>query len=277
MQFGGNKLETTKADEPARIAENFALIKKPLHNIHTMLSLLGDTQASFSPGTNEQVSGFATRRGKGQVAVLVYNYTDQQSDTVYPSDSQDVKLTLVNLPFSSGKIVEYRIDKDHGNTYQQWRNMGSPANPTDAQIQQLRDGQELGTGGDITDLKSTSVTLDFKLPRCGVSLMLLSANPGAPPPQVTGLYTTRYRALSNQQDDVMAKWSDAGSRLIKTYEVHKSDTADGPYSRVNTPDLICIGFTCPVRLGAKAFFKVRAVDYWGRSGAFSNVAVAEEK
>jgi xylan 1,4-beta-xylosidase len=88
--------------------------------------------------------------------VLVYNYTDQQSDTVYPSDSQDVRLNLVNLPFSSGKIVEYRIDRDHGNTYQQWRNMGSPANPTDAQIQQLRDGHELGTVGSITDLNAAA-------------------------------------------------------------------------------------------------------------------------
>jgi hypothetical protein len=26
-----------------------------------------------------------------------------------------------------------------------------------------------------------------------------------------------------------------------------------------------------------SFFKVRAVDYWGRSGAFSDVAVAEER
>src|SRR5262249_28453193 len=155
-----------------------------------------------------------------------------------------VRLNLVNLPFSSGKIVEYRIDKDHGNTYQQWRYMGSPANPTDAQIQQLRDGQELGTVGSIPDLKSTSATLNFKLPRCGVSLILLSADPGAPPRQVSGLYTTRYRALSNQQDDVMLKWLDTGSRLIRTYEVYRSDTADGPYTRVNTPDIICTGFTC---------------------------------
>jgi L-iduronidase len=277
MQFGGNKLETTKADEPAQVADNFALIKKPLHNVHTMLWLLGDTQVSFSPGANDQISGLVTRRGNAQVAVLVYNYTDQQFDTVYPVDSLDVRLKLVNLPFSSGKIVEYRIDKDHGNTYQQWRNMGSPTNPTDAQIQQLRDGQELGTVGNITDLKSTSVTLNLKLPRCGVSLLLLSADPGALPPRVTGLFTTRYRALSSERDDVMAKWSDTGSRLIKTYEVYKSDTADGPYTRVNTPDIICTGFTCPVRLGAKAFFKVRAVDYWGRSGAFSDVAIAEEQ
>jgi hypothetical protein len=112
---------------------------------------------------------------------------------------------------------------------------------------------------------------------CGVTLILLSADPSAPPPQVTGLYTTRYRALSNQHDDVMVKWSDAGSRLIRTYEVYRSDTAGGPYTRVNTPDIICTGFTCPARLGAKVFFKVRAVDYWGRSGAFSDVAVAEEK
>jgi hypothetical protein len=75
----------------------------------------------------------------------------------------------------------------------------------------------------------------------------------------------------------MAKWSDAGSRLIKTYEVYKSDTADGPYTRVNTPDIICTGYTWPLRLSAKAFFKVRAVDYWGRPGVFSNVALAEEK
>ncbi|HEV8247069.1 MAG TPA: MYXO-CTERM sorting domain-containing protein, partial [Polyangiaceae bacterium] len=246
---------------------NFALIKKPAHNVFTMLSLLGDQQASTSADVvngSAILGALASVRDTSQAAVLLYNYSTDTAAT----GTTDVALSVSNVPFSAGKIVEYRIDKDHGDTYALWQSQGSPATPSAVQLQELRDNQELPRLS-ISDLAGNSASANVSLPLGSVSLFLFAADPGTPPASVSNLSVRVYQGIVSGQEDVMLSWRHDGW-TVKTFEVFFSATSDGTFERVNAPDLLAYAYTHQIAASGAGFYKVRAVDFWDRVGPFSD-------
>jgi xylan 1,4-beta-xylosidase len=107
--------------------------------------------------------------GKDNAAVMVWNYHDDD----LPAPASDVHLELKGISAKRVLITHYRIDKEYSNSYEVWKKMGSPQNPTPEQYAILeRSGQlELFTSPVWVDVMENEVTLDFKLPRHGVSLV----------------------------------------------------------------------------------------------------------
>ena len=246
---------------------NFALIKKPAHNIMTLLSLLGDRQASVSGYfINDDVGALSSMRGVDQAAILVYHYNDNATKKAI----ETISLAVNDLPFATGKVAHYRIDLNHSDTYAMWQVIGSPTNPNADELAILRDVQEVALLEDVTDLTANDLTLSFDLPLPGVSLILLSADPGAAPPSVSGVAAERFPSLTPGKEDVVVSWKPA-SRFVRTYEVLHSPAVGEPFQRINTPDIIATAFLHPIDQGASAYFKVQAIDYWGRQGTASAV------
>ena len=261
--------------------QNFALIKKPAHNVMTMLSLLGNEYELIETNNSNGVGAIATKRGENQVAILVYRYDDEYEKEKGPID---ISLTLENLPFQTGIIAHYRLDKDekHSNTYQKWRSMKgiveSPPNvPSDTQIQELRSIQELGIHKDypisklepvdFDNLDTNTVTLDtFKLPMPGVSLILISQKPDQCPAPITEVYKEEpLPSLNGNYDEYLIRW-DSGSRFIQSYDVYYSDSEEGPFTeKVNIVDLITTAYIHRRPVQMPAYYKVVARDYWGRT------------
>ena len=106
------------------------------------------------------------------LSVLVWHYHD---DDVAGPDA-DVALTIAGLPTaaSSARVTHYRIDETHSNAYGEWKRMGSPIAPNDAQYARLLESSKLTTI-DQPAARSTSDgrELTFRLPRQGVSLVVL--------------------------------------------------------------------------------------------------------
>jgi xylan 1,4-beta-xylosidase len=106
------------------------------------------------------------------LSVLVWHYHD---DDVAGPDA-DVALTIAGLPTaaSSARVSHYRIDETHSNAYGEWKRMGSPIAPNDAQYARLLESSRLTTI-DQPAARSTSGggELTFRLPRQGVSLVVL--------------------------------------------------------------------------------------------------------
>jgi xylan 1,4-beta-xylosidase len=73
-------------------------------------------------------------------------------------------------------LHHYRVDNDHSNSYEVWKKMGSPQNPTPQQYTDLeKAGQlQLLTSPEWITPEEDSLLLKFKLPRQGVSLLKLS-------------------------------------------------------------------------------------------------------
>lgn len=88
-----------------------------------------------------------------------------------------VNLTVQGLINSQVQVTHYRIDQEHSNAAAAWVALGSPTNPTPAQIQQIKARSELQTLGLPTALavESGRVNLSFELPVNAVSLIVLEA------------------------------------------------------------------------------------------------------
>jgi len=113
---------------------------------------------------------------KGKLAVLVWHYHDDD----LPGPDAGVHIDLKNLPaaFTHGVSArEYRVDRDHANSYSTWLAMGSPIAPSNAQRERLQHAARLAPiapGDAPLTVTKGSAGLDITLPRQGVSLIVLT-------------------------------------------------------------------------------------------------------
>jgi len=115
--------------------------------------------------------GALASKSSNTAAVMVWNYHDK--DVQEPAET--VQVNINGIPVPKVKFTEYRIDSEHSNSYEVWKKMGSPQNPTDEQITQLQKAGQLQTMGQAQNVSVNKgmLTLDIKLPRQGVSLLKL--------------------------------------------------------------------------------------------------------
>ncbi|BCU75888.1 hypothetical protein [Luteolibacter sp. LG18] len=110
---------------------------------------------------------------KHRLAVMVWHYHD---DDVSGPDAA-VNLTLPGLPVKAAeaKLSHYRIDETHSNAYTLWKALGSPQQPTKEQYASLEEAGKLAKieGPATVKIAGGEATLDFKLPRQAVSLLVL--------------------------------------------------------------------------------------------------------
>ena len=132
----------------------------PLHEVMTS-SVRGSTD----------IGALASKEGN-TAAVMVWNYHDEDKQ----APAEPVSITLSNIAGKKIKMVEYRIDNDHSNSYEVWKKMGSPQNPTPQQIATLEMAGMLQTIGKPSNIKVINgrAAISIQLPRQAVSLLQLS-------------------------------------------------------------------------------------------------------
>jgi xylan 1,4-beta-xylosidase len=160
-------------------------INKPVLNVFRMLGMMaGDrlrvrssSAAAVSAIRDEGVRGaadvyaLATRSGR-DLAIMVWNYHDDD----LPAPAAEVTLAVSGAAPGRPAVTQYRVDRDHGNSYDAWKRMGSPPAPDAAQRAALEKAAGLpGLGTPqripVTDGK---LELSFTLPRQGVSLFTIA-------------------------------------------------------------------------------------------------------
>jgi L-iduronidase len=253
-------------------AQPFEMIKKPILNVMAALSLLGDRRcaAEGAGDIRSDLGIIASRRGDDQVAILVYHSRDQ----IAASGSEHIRLALQHLPFEHAMLAQYRIEEGYGDPYRVWEEAGGLPEPGPSLYAAMREAQELALLAPpcAVAIGDCSLVLDLDLPLPGVSLILLSARPSDAPERVRAARLARYTGLHGEAQ-TMVSWQGVSSRIIQTYEVLRADQPAGPFVRVNTPDLICTAFLDVREANAPGgFYRVRAVDFWGRRGPESETA-----
>ncbi|HEY5078803.1 MAG TPA: beta-xylosidase, partial [Opitutaceae bacterium] len=162
-------------------------IDLPVLNVFRMFSLMAgrrvETRSSQEVSLDSIISGgvpgapdvaaMGSIDGR-RLCVLVWHYHD---DDVAGPDAR-VELTLANLPASAveARLTHYRIDGNHSNAFSEWRRLGSPAQPNDAQYAQLKAAGRLGVLGgpqSAVEVDHGVATVVFALPRAAVSLLVL--------------------------------------------------------------------------------------------------------
>jgi len=114
--------------------------------------------------------------GKTNLCVMIWHYHDDD----LPGPDAAIELTLDALPFKNGRarLMQYRIDADHSNSFEAWKRMGSPQSPTPAQYAQLEKAGQLATVGapEAVPVKSGRAIIRLKLARQAVALLVLNGD-----------------------------------------------------------------------------------------------------
>ena len=160
-------------------------VDKPVLNVFRMfgkmdgkrLRVEGNTAYDFHSITAESVRGendvnaLAALSGNS-LAVMVWNYHD--ADLI--GSPATVEIDLSHIPAQQAVLHHYRIDDRHSNSYEVWKAMGSPQEPTKEQIRTLEAAGQLKELAPATPVRFDNGTnrQTFELPRQGVSLLLFS-------------------------------------------------------------------------------------------------------
>lgn len=161
-------------------------VNKPVLNVFRMFGMMtgervavGGDQAYDAArimaegvrGARTDINALATR-DKHSIAVMVWNYHD---DDVIDAGSP-VELRIAGIPARQVRLSHFRVDNDTSNSYSAWKRMGAPANPTTAQIAELRKASELAQVGATSTVKTLDgkALVKMQLPRQAVSLVILS-------------------------------------------------------------------------------------------------------
>ena len=161
-------------------------VNKPVLNVFRMFGMMrgervavgGDQaydaagiMANGVRGARTDINALASRDQRS-IAVMVWNYHD---DDVIDAGSP-VELRIAGIPAKQVQLRHYRIDNDNSNSYSAWKRMGSPANPTAAQVAELQKASELAQLGTAETLNTPDgkAAVQMQLPRQAVSLITLS-------------------------------------------------------------------------------------------------------
>ena len=161
-------------------------VDKPVLNTFRMFGMMHERRVevnqkdlaySFQKVTKESVRGEAdingyAAKGTREAAVMVWNYHD---DNV-PAPDAPVSVQIKGLSAPRVLVQHYRIDQQHSNSYEAWKKMGSPQNPTAEQIKSLEAAGQLQmlTSPEWMSVQNGTLKLPFDLPRQGVSLIRVS-------------------------------------------------------------------------------------------------------
>ena len=124
--------------------------------------------------------GVLASRDARRLTVLVWHYHD---DDVAGPDA-DVTLSLAGLPVAARepRVAQYLVDDAHANAYAEWRRMGAPIAPNDAQYARLHDAARLepiASGPALAGTAGERVAR-FRLPRQGVTLLVVDWSDARP-------------------------------------------------------------------------------------------------
>lgn len=170
--FGFRDLATNGVDKPVlNVFRMFGMMKGNRVNVTTNhgYDLRTAVDSSFRRSYTD-INGMACKDAS-EATVLLWNYHDDDVKT----DAESVTVQLKGLPAKEVLLQHYRIDSAHSNSYEVWKTMGSPQNPSAAQIAELEKAGQLQSVGSPEWIRTNNgeATIKLVLPRQGVSLLKL--------------------------------------------------------------------------------------------------------
>ena len=170
--YGFRDLATNGVDKPVlNVFRMFGKMKGQRLKVQSnRMYPLQEVMTSSVRGSTD-IGALASKEGN-TAAVMVWNYHDEDKQ----APAEPVSISLTNIAGKKIKMVEYRIDNDHSNSYEVWKKMGSPQNPTPQQIATLEKAGMLQTIGKPSNIKVLNgrAAINIQLPRQAVSLLQLS-------------------------------------------------------------------------------------------------------
>ena len=169
--FEGNRTLVTNENVEMPILNGLRLLGRlGQTRVATTSTASRDALAPDTPGPGREVDALAAI-DSSRATVLVWH----QTDAWWEEGNATVSLTIEGLPFSGPAVVHHwRIDGAHSNAYAEWQRLGSPEDPSPAQLDRLRARQGVELYGPPTSHQvepDGTARLHFELPLFGISLL----------------------------------------------------------------------------------------------------------
>jgi xylan 1,4-beta-xylosidase len=160
-------------------------VDKPVLNVFRMLGMMtGDRVAAASSGTMP-LESLVTAGAKQSPDVSAMASLDTHSAAVLVSNYQDsgksgppapIDLAISGLPRGRLLVQHFRVDDRYSNSFEAWKRMGSPGQPTPEQYALLEAAGQLQSidSPRWTNSADGRFRANFDLPLHGVSLILLT-------------------------------------------------------------------------------------------------------
>lgn len=160
-------------------------IDKPILNVFRMYGLMGgnrlkvnseyglSAQDVMENGVRKQpdINALAVK-DDNSISIVVWNYHDDN----FLGDQSEIELVIEGI--DQGKILlqHYRVDQEFSNSFEAWKEMGSPENPSMEQYEKLENASQLQlyTSPKWLKVDKDKLEIKFTLPRQGVSLLRLT-------------------------------------------------------------------------------------------------------
>ncbi|MFM2327273.1 MAG: hypothetical protein RIR31_1475 [Bacteroidota bacterium] len=170
--YGFRDLATNGVDKPVlNVFRMFGKMKGKRVAVagNQMYDLKTMVDSSVRKNYND-VGGLAAK-DKRSATVMLWNYHDD--DVIKPA--LPVVVSIDGLTAKVVTLTQYRIDDKHSNSYEVWKKMGAPQNPTTAQIAILEKAGQLQTIGKAEKVKVTGgkISVNVSMPQQAVALLKL--------------------------------------------------------------------------------------------------------
>jgi xylan 1,4-beta-xylosidase len=167
--FGFRDLATNGVDKPVlNVFRMFGMMKG--NRVQTSSNRGYDLRTTVDSSIRDEytdINGFGCA-ATSEATVMIWNYHDDD----IKGEVEEVSVKIKGLP---AKVLmhQYRIDAEHSNSYEVWKKMGSPHNPSAEQIAQLEQAGQLHLYGSPGYFKTSNgeATIKLKMPRQAVALL----------------------------------------------------------------------------------------------------------
>ncbi len=164
--YGFRDLATNGVDKPVlNVFRMFGMMKGKRVEVNSnRMYPLFSIRDSGARKTTTDIGATAAKDNRN-TTVMVWNYHDDD----LPGEPENVQLTIKGIPSTNVRLKEYRIDKDHSNSYEVWKKMGSPQQPTQQQYQQLEKAGKLEQTASKNERTSNgTLQINTAVPRQGI-------------------------------------------------------------------------------------------------------------
>ena len=170
--YGFRDLATNGVDKPVlNVFRMFGMMKGKRVKVFSNrgYDLKTAVDSSFRKNFTD-IDAFACKDASA-ATIMLWNYHDDDIN----GSPETVEIFIKGIDAKQIQLSHFRIDESHSNSYEVWKKMGSPQNPTAAQVNELeRAGQlQMHISPQWINVVNGTVAIKMKLPRQAVSLLKL--------------------------------------------------------------------------------------------------------
>jgi xylan 1,4-beta-xylosidase len=169
--YGFRDLATNGVDKPVlNVFRMFGMMKgNRIEAVSNRMYPLETVLEKSIRDSQSDIGALASADSKSS-AVMVWNYHDKDEQGA----AEAVDVTISNIPVKNANLKIFIIDQDHSNSYEVWKKMGSPQNPTSEQIATLeKSGKLESISNKKIAVKSGKANVVLELNRQAVALVKL--------------------------------------------------------------------------------------------------------